>query len=307
MSRVSPSPSGEQVEISWRDQRATVVEVGGGIRTFEVGGRPVLDPYPVGAMCDGAHGAPLLPWPNRVADGRYRFDGADLQLALTEPDKHNAIHGLLRWQPWQVREHAEASVTMGARLFPMPGYPFLLDVEVAYTLGDGGLQVATTATNLGSAPCPYGAGQHPYLSPGDAVVDGCTLELRAATRITTDDERQLPTGSEPVEGTPFDFRTARPLGEQRLDFAFSDLTRDEDGLAWARLGCPDGRTAALWVDDRYPVIQIYTGDTLAPDRRRRGLGAEPMTCPPNAFATGDGVIRLDPGRSTTATWGARLS
>ena len=51
-------------------------------------------------LCDGAHGAPLIPWPNRLADGRYSFDGADHQLALTEPERHNAIHGLMRWRPW---------------------------------------------------------------------------------------------------------------------------------------------------------------------------------------------------------------
>jgi len=295
------------VEISWDEQRVTVVEVGGGIRRYDVGDRPVLDPYPVSALCDGAHGAPLIPWPNRLADGRYRFDGVDHQLALTEPEKHNAIHGLLRWQAWQARHREEGQVTMGTTLFPTPGYPFLLDVEVEYALGEAGLHVRTTATNLGKTACPYGSGQHPYLSPGAAAVDDCTLGLRAATRIVTDDERQLPTGTEPVHGTAYDFRSARLLGTQQLDVAYTDLARDEGGLAWARLAGPDGRTAELWVDGSYPVLQIFTGDTLAPDRRRRGLGAEPMTCPPNAFGRGEGVLRLEPGASVITAWGARLA
>ncbi|MGI8903045.1 MAG: aldose 1-epimerase family protein [Solirubrobacteraceae bacterium] len=299
-------PSGEQYEIRNGSQRATVVEVGGGIREYVVGERPVLDPYPVDAMCDGAHGVPLIPWPNRLADGRYRFDGVDYTVALTEPAKHNAIHGFLRWRSWRAVEHEPSRVVMGTRLRPLMGYPFALDAQVSYELGDGGLVVATTAANVGDRPCPYGAGQHPYLSPGGGRIDDCTLELDAGTRILTDDERQLPTGSAPVEGTDFDFRAGKRLGAQRLDAPFTSLARDADGRAWARLTAPDGSRSELWVDEHYPIIEIYTGDTLSPPRRRLGLGTEPMTCPPNAFQTGDGLIRLEPGQSLTTTWGARL-
>ncbi len=300
------SPSGQQVEVSWENQRAIVVEVGGGIRLYEVGGRPVLDPYPIDAVCDGAHGTPLIPWPNRLKDGQYYFDGNKYQVAITEPQKNNAIHGLLRWRPWQIVRQSAASVTMGIRLFPMQGYPFLLDVTVEYALGAEGLKVTTTATNAGIHACPYGAGQHPYLSPGVGLVDECTLQLEAATRILTDDERQLPIGTESVEGTAYDFHQARPIGSGHLDFAFTDLTRDLQGLAWARLCGADGQSAELWVDESYPIIELYTGDTLAPDRRRKGLGAEPMTCPPNAFQSGNGLRRLEPGESMVTTWGARL-
>jgi aldose 1-epimerase len=303
---MSIPPSGEQVEISLAEHHATIVEVGGGVREYTVAGRAVLDPYPLGAMSDGAHGSPLIPWPNRLADGRYRFDGVDYQVALTEPAKHNAIHGLLRWRPWQARDREPSRVVMSTRLHPMMGYPFALDVNVAYALEGDGLVVRATTTNVGEDPCPYGCGQHPYLSPGAGLVDDCVLELDAGTRILTDEERQLPVGTEPVAGTSFDFRTGRRLGEQRIDFPFTDLARDGDGRAWARLTGPDGRRAELWVDQTYPIIEIYTGDTLSPSRRRRGLGVEPMTCPPNAFASGDGLVRLEPGQSLTTTWGARL-
>jgi aldose 1-epimerase len=300
-------PSGQQFEIRDGSQRATVVEVGGGVREYMVGDRPVLDPYPIDAMCDGAHGAPLIPWPNRLADGAYRFDDTDYTVALTEPEKHNAIHGFLRWRSWQAVEHEPARVVMGTCLYPLMGYPFTVDVQVAYELGDEGLVVTTTATNLGDRACPYGAGQHPYLSPGSGRIDDCTLELNAATRILTENERQLPTGTESVEGTAFDFRTARRLGDQKLDYPFSVLDRDQDGRAWTRLTGPDDRTVELWVDEHYPIIELYTGDTLSPPRRRLGLGCEPMTCPPNAFQSGDGVKRLEPGQSLTTTWGVRLT
>ncbi len=299
-------PSGKQFEITFEAQRATVVEVGGGIREYADGGRPVLDPYAIDAVCDGGRGAPLIPWPNRLGDGRYAFDGVEHQVPLSEPSLHNAIHGLLRWRPWQLRDRSPARIVVGARLHPMSGYPFDLDAEISYELGADGLTVRTTATNAGDRTLPYGSGQHPYLSPGAGIVDACTLRLDAETRITTDLARQLPTGSEPVSGTAFDFRVARQIGATRLDDAFTDLVRDEDGRAWARLTGSDGRTAALWVDATYSVLQVFTGDTLGEHRRRHGLAAEPMTCPADAFRSGTGLIRLEPGATTTATWGALL-
>ncbi|MGH9128095.1 MAG: aldose 1-epimerase family protein [Acidimicrobiales bacterium] len=299
-------PSGTQHEIRHGSQRATIVEVGGGVREYEVGGRDVLDPYPLDAMCDGAHGAPLIPWPNRLGDGQYRFDGVDHSIALTEPEKHNSIHGFLRWRSWQVVERDVSRVVMGTRLYPLTGYPFTLDVQVAYELDDEGLLVTTIATNLGDRDCPYGCGQHPYLSPGNGLIDECTLAVDASTQILTENERQLPTGRASVEGTDYDFRAGKHLGGQRLDTPFTDLGRDAQGRAWARLTAPDGARAELWVDEHYPIIEIYTGDTLSPQRQRLGLGTEPMTCPPNAFQSGEGLIRLAPSESLTTNWGVRL-
>jgi aldose 1-epimerase len=304
---VSLPPSGEQFEITFGDQRATVVEVGGGVREYVDGDRDVLQPYAVDAICDAAHGAPLIPWPNRLADGRYSFDGSDYQLPLTEPEKRNAIHGLLRWRNWGMVERGRERVVVGTRLHPMAGWPFPLDVSIDYQLGEEGLAVETRATNLGDRPCPFACGQHPYLSPGAGeTIDGCTLELRAGLRIDTDSERQLPAGREPVEGTEYDFRTPRQLGSLEMDYAFTELERDAAELARIRMGCPDGRTVELWADQHYPVLEVFTADTLSPDRRRRGLGAEPMSAPPNALASGEMVVRLEPGDQHVARWGVRL-
>ncbi|MGA2320505.1 MAG: aldose 1-epimerase family protein [Solirubrobacteraceae bacterium] len=300
------APSGRQFEIASGEQRATIVEVGGGVREYSRAGRPVLDPYRLDAICDGAHGAPLIPWPNRLADGRYRFDGVDYQVALTEPEKHNAIHGFLRWRPWQAVERERERIVMATHLYPLEGYPFALDVRVAYELSAGGLAVSTTAVNAGGQPCPYGAGQHPYLSAGGGLIDECTLELPAKTRIVTDATRQLPMGRELVEDTRLDFRIPRRLGAEQIDFAFTDFAREGSGMAVTRLTGPDGHAVELWVDRHYGVIELYTGDALAPSRRRRGLAVEPMTCEPNAFQSGRGLICLQAGGSLTCCWGVRL-
>jgi aldose 1-epimerase len=306
---VSPAvpPSGEQFEIVRGDQRATIVEVGGGIREYVVRDRDVLDSYPLEEMCDGAHGMPLIPWPNRLRDGWYSFDGEAYQLALTEPSTGNAIHGLVRWRNWRPLERAPDRVVMGTRLHPLQGWPFPLDIAIAYSLADDGLTVETGLTNIGHRPCPVGWGQHPYLSAGPGwKVDECRLHLGAATRILTDPERQLPTGTEAISGTDRDFRAPRMLGSVSLDDAFTDLERDAQGLAWVILSCPDGHAVELWADRAYGVIQLYSGDTLAPPRRRLALAAEPMTCPPNALQSGEGIIRLAPGQSHSGRWGVRL-
>jgi aldose 1-epimerase len=300
------APSGRQFQISDGEQRATIVEVGGGIREYRVGDRDVLQPYARDQMRDGAHGAPLIPWPNRLADGRYRFDGADYQVALTEPDKNNAIHGFLLWRRWEPVDQRADRITMIATLHPLQGYPFALQVQVEYQLDRDGLHVTTTATNAGDVPAPFGSGQHPYLSPGTGLIDDCALHLEADTRIVTDALRQLPVGRESVAGTSYDFRRGRVIEDLSIDYPFTDLHRDAEGRAWARLTGADGRTVHLWVDTSYPIVEVYTGDSLSPDRRRRGLGAEPMTCPPNAFQTGEALIRLDPGASASSRWGVSL-
>jgi aldose 1-epimerase len=301
---MSAPPSGHQFEIGHGPQRAVVVEVGGGIRDYRVDGRPVLDGYPVDEMCGGARGTPLLPWPNRLADGKYSFDGVTHQLPLTEPSTGTAIHGLTRWTNWTAREHSGHRVALATVLRPQPGYPFTLELTVDYTLDDRGLTVATTAVNAGEDRCPYAAGQHPYLTVGTELIDPCLLELEADLWLPVD-ERGLPTGREPVAGSHLDFRTPRRIADTVIDNAFTDLARDADQRAWLALSGPDGRTVRVWVDEHYRYLEVYTGDTQPPDVRRHGLGVEPMTCPPNGFASGEGLLVLGPGESITTRWGIR--
>ncbi len=297
-------PSGQQAEIRWGPQQATVVEVGGGVRTYRIGGLDVIDGYGIDEMCPAVHGQPLIPWPNRLRGGAYDWDGESYQVPIDEPDKGNALHGLTRWRNWTVRERTESSVTVGLRLHPRAGYPFTLDLAVRYEVGPGGLTVATTAHNVGARACPYAHGAHPYVTVGTERVDAALLRLPASTYLLTD-ETQIPTDRRPVDGTPFDFRRQRPVGDVAIDHCFTDLQRDRDGMLRLVLSAPDAsRSVTVWADRSYPHLQIFTGDALAePERRRRSLGVEPMTAPPNAFATGEGLRRLEPGTALTTRWG----
>ena len=194
------APSGEQIEIVHGDQRAVVVEVGGGLREYRAGDRALLDGYALDEMCSVGRGQVLIPWPNRVRDGSYEFDGQGNQLALTEPANGNAIHGLARWSAWSVRDRRRDRVVMEHLLRPQPGYPHSLAIDIEYALSDAGLAVHTQARNVGAQRCPFGAGAHPYLSAGPAPVDGIVLRVPALT-VLDSDERGIPIGSSPVAGT----------------------------------------------------------------------------------------------------------
>jgi aldose 1-epimerase len=292
------NPSGDQFWLEVDGQEACVVEVGGGLRTYTVDGVDVLDGYSVDEMASGGRGQLLLPWPNRIEDGKYTFAGQDLQLALTEPGRHHAIHGLVRWANWSATVNDGDRVVMEHVLHPQPGYPFTLGLSVEYRLGAGGLSVETTATNLGQHPCPYGAGAHPYLTVGTERVDDVVLTLPASEYILAD-ERGIPRERRLTVRSPYRFSQTMPIGELQLDTAFGGLTGNE-----AVIASPDGhRRVRLWWDDAHEWVMVFTGDTLDPSRRRRSLAIEPMTCPPNAFVSGEGLRVLEPEESWTTAWG----
>ncbi len=300
--------SGEQVELSAGDTRLTVVTEGGGMRELLQGDWAVLDGYAVDEVPPGASGQPLIPWPNRLADGKYEFEGHTYQVPLSEPDKRNALHGFTRWMTWRLESHEPSRATLALDLYPRGGYPFALRVEVTYTVRPGRVDVAVEAMNAGAARLPYANGFHPYISAGTPSIDDCELHIPAATWLQTD-ERQIPVGRHDVASTSYDFRTPRTIGHARLDTAFTDLIRDADGLARVQLRSPDGRrSVAVWMDDAYGYIMAFTGDTLADvPRRRRALAVEPMTAAPNAFQSREGLRILDPGQTFMSRWGIEIA
>jgi aldose 1-epimerase len=249
-------PSGEQLELAAGANRVVVVEVGGGIREW----KGVLLGYGEDEMCSSGRGQVLAPWPNRLAGGRYEWEGEELQLPVNEVSTGSAIHGLVRWAGWRAVEQEPARVLLEHVLHPQPGYPFTVHLWAEYRLAESGLTVRTSAENVGDRACPFGVGHHPYvLAPGGRVDD---LEL--------DGER---------------------VGERKLD-----ETRHNPG-GW-RVGVGD---VTVWADDAWPWLQVFTGDLA--DIGRRGLAVEPMSCPPQAFRTGEGLIRLEPGDSWSGGWG----
>jgi aldose 1-epimerase len=298
-------PSGEQHEIRHGDQVVVVAEVGATLRTYSAGGVDVVDGFSVDESSSAGRGQVLAPWPNRLDGGRYSFGRRQGSAAIDEPELGNAIHGLVRWLPWLLASKSDESVALECVLHPQPAYPWRLQLGLEYRLAADGLEVVARAANGSAEAAPFGIGFHPYVTMG-IPVDDVRLTIPASRRVTTDD-RALPVSEQGVADTEFDFTVARAVGATRLDTCFTGLARS-DGRSRARLESADGeRGVEIWADEAFGYFQAYTGDTLEPaSRRRQAVAVEPMTCPPNAFASGVDVIRLEPGASWSGAWGIAL-
>jgi aldose 1-epimerase len=304
MASLSFSPrSGEQHEIRHGDHVVVVTEVGATLRAYSAGELDVLDGFGLNEPSPAGRGQVLAPWPNRLDSGRYTFVGRQGRAAIDEPELGNAIHGLVRWLPWLLASKTDEAVTLECVLHPQPAYPWRLELGLEYRLVADGRGVVARATNASAEPAPFGIGFHPYITMG-IPVDAVRLTIPASRRVTTDD-RGLPVGEVDVAGSEFDFTGGRPIGATRLDTCFTGLARGSDGRSRAGVETAGGeRGVEVWADEAFGYLQAYTGDTLEPaSRRRQAVAIEPMTCPPNAFASGIDVIRLEPGAAWSGTWG----
>lgn len=289
-------PSGDQIALASGDFSAVVTTTGATLREFRHGDRDLILGFPEDAMCSGGRGQTLLPWPNRIRDGRYTFDGVERQLPLTEAALHNASHGLVRWATWVPRQTATFRVVLETQVNAQPGYPWSLAATLTYSLDQHtGLTVTMTATNLSASTAPFGYGAHPYLLPRSGHFSDAILSLPLDTLLLVDDQK-IPVERVRVAGSGVDFRTARVLGSTVMDTAFTEWTGDRV----VRLD-----DLELWMDDAFGWVQCYTGDDA--NIERRAIAIEPMTCPPNAFATGEDLNHLEPGATATASWGIRLT
>ena len=293
-----PATEPTEVAVSAGDAGLVVDLRGGGLRTLTAGSWDVLDGYAAGEVPSGRRGGVLLPWPNRIRDGRWTWRGREFRLEIASADKPTANHGLVSSQPWQVLDSADDRVSVGTVVEKRSGYPFRLAAAIDYILGPDRLESTVRVRNVGDEPAPFGVGLHPYLAVG-ATADGdirdAELELPARTRLVVDGGG-LPTG----ERRPFDGAVGR-IGDRVFDDPLTDLGRGDDGWARVHVRGPAG-ALELAVDRAWPWLQVYSGDTLPVGQRRRSLAVEPMTCPPNALADAVDVVVLDPAAEWSGTW-----
>ena len=295
-------PTGEQFEIVSGDTRAVVTEVGAGLRSLTRAGRHYVETFDADARPPRGAGAVLVPWPNRTAHGRWTWNGAEQQLALTEPEAGNAIHGLLRHVLYVAGERSADAVTLHAVVPVQPGWPVPLDTGVRFAVSaEDGLTVTHTVRNVGADTVPFGVGAHPYLRVGDAPTDDCTLTLAATSSLPL--ERGLPTGpAGPVVGE-LDLRAGRRLAGMELDHAFGGaVPTGGDTLVRHRLEA-DGAGVELWADPAFGWVQVFTPDDHP--GRGRAVAVEPMTCPPDALNSGTGLLTVAPGEEWSGSWGLR--
>jgi aldose 1-epimerase len=304
------APTGDQYHLTLdadgRAVSAVVTEVAAGIRALEVGGTALVESFPEGSAPPGAAGIVLVPWPNRVRDGLWHLDGVPQQLDISEPKFGNASHGLLRFTGYRLLEQHSARVLQGAAVFPQHGYPFLLATTVEHRLVPDGMVVTHTVTNCSADPAPVAVGAHPYLRVGEVPAEELTFVVDADTRLVTDDQK-IPVGQQPVDGTPFDLRAGRVVGELDIDDGYTGLGVT-DGRSRHSLTAPDGRRVELWADSDFGWVQAFTPTAFAaPEGPRRAVALEPMTAPADALNSGAGLRWLEPDETWTLSWGIRLA
>jgi aldose 1-epimerase len=296
------SRGGAERRLSHEGYEAVVTAVGGGLRVLRHRGRDLVLSYAADQIRPRYRGTLLAPWPNRVVDGRYTFEGVSHQLDITEPERGHALHGLVCWERFELTGDT-TSVTARHRLVPRTGYPFELELSATYSLDVNGLTCRVTCLNSGDHPAPYGVAGHPYLVAGPGPVDSWTLELAAAQVQEVTPDRLVPTGVAAVTGTRLDFREPRSLDGLGVDHAFTALVPGTDGLVRARVRAEDGGgVECTWDPASLPWVQVHTADLPPPEPNRAGLAVEPMTCPPDAFNSRQDLRVLAPGESTTAAW-----
>ncbi|WP_348786530.1 aldose 1-epimerase family protein [Leifsonia sp. NPDC080035] len=297
--------SGTHYGLTAGDYHATIASVGASLRTLEHRGRPLVVPFDADEVRPAYRGATLAPWPNRVVDGRYTFDGVEQQLPLTEPARGHALHGLATWLDFEPVDRAADSVTLVATIQAQDGYPHRVEVAVAFSLDEAGLHTTVTATNAGTSRAPWGTGPHPYLVAGEGRVDDWTLTLPADSVLTVTEDRLIPVALEEVAGGGFDFRSPRAIADTFIDHAFTGLHRGDDGTTTVTLRAPEGTGVEMVWDTACPWVQVHTADRDIPALNRLGLAVEPMTCPPDAFNSGTDLVILEPGASAGAGWTIR--
>lgn len=289
------NPTGTQFTIAHGRFAAVVTEVGATLRSLTLDGQEVLWTFAENEAPSGSMGRQLLPWPNRIRDGRYTFDGESYQLPITEVQRTTALHGLNDGVAWQLTSHTADEVILTSRYYPQRGWNAVLEATIGHRVDDDGLRVSVEVTNVGATRAPYGYGAHPYLAADLATAE---LTLPFSRELLVDPERLLPIAVAEVTAE-HDFREKRVIGETEFDTALTGV----DG-AWELTLTTPGRTVTLWADETLPWGQVFT------QPQRKALAVEPMTCGPDAFNEGpthDGLIVLEPGASSRSVWGFRVS
>jgi aldose 1-epimerase len=297
---MSAEPEQRHWTISSAGHEAVIGRRGAGVCGYTVDGVDVVDPIGERELPSAYHGLVLAPWPNRVPDGRWSWAGQELQLPVNESATGCALHGLVAWSAWHLRERTDDAVELTISIDPQPGYPFALDLAVRWAVGPDGLRCRITADNTGWDAAPFGVAVHPYVVLPGSAVDDLELTLPTASWLETDD-RLRPVALHPVEGGDRDFRHGAPLRGRSLDTAFTDVS---GGTARVSGG---GSAVEVWADPAFGWWQVYTSDYFpaGSPRHRRGLAVEAMTCGPDAFNTGRDLLTLEPGSGWSAEWGVR--
>ena len=300
-----------EIKLTYRNQCATINILGGGIKEYyiEKNGKrqDIIYGYSKDEEKSGSMGDVLFPFPGRVEDSKYSFDGHDYELSGLRIKDGHAIHGFAKWVEWEIIAQSENFVTLRFEMkkedYVEKGFPFSLELIIEYSLGEDGLVCKAKVKNIGEEKAPFGLGFHPYFSVNGAKVDEMSLQIPAKKMVEFATNLK-PTGKFPDPSGDLDFRTSKEIGSTVIDNCFTDLNY-EDGKAKTILSTGDGKIT-IWQDQNLPYLQLYSADTIGEEHRRGGLAIEAQTCTGFALNCPEMGLRvLEPEEEYKVSWGVQ--
>lgn len=249
-------------------------------------------------------GSFLLPFPNRIENGQYRFGNMLYQLPVNEEAHRNAIHGFIDKRPFRIAREETGGNELHLLLtydYPgdYPGYPFPFRTEIGFLFSNrDGLTIDLVVTNTGKGSMPAGIGWHPYYK-FDCPADELKVKLPRVSKYDID-ARYIPDGHMSAFQ---DFDHLNPIGERKLDHCFKVMAWETrcEVLVCHPSGQPELHLWQEMGERKYNHLVVFTPPW------RKSFAVEPMSCNINAFNNGDGLITLNPGETAGGKFGVQLS
>jgi len=276
-----------KIEIGQGDLKAKVSSVGSSLISLASENFHLIEPNTPTQLYPGSV---LAPWPNRIRDGRYQYNNLQYQLPLNEPQRGNALHGLVAYEQWEVIYNSETEVQFHYLLDKPDIYPGKLSLNSYFKIENNQLRVQITAKNIGINSAPYGVSIHTYLLAGGKIKNNeLTLKIPADKYMAVDETRLLPIGLRDVVNTKFDFQNGKVISDIFIDHAFkysSEHSRQVELLN------QQGDGAVIEFDEATNWIQVHTADRDGGENSRVTVAIEPMSCPADAFNSKEDLIEL---------------
>lgn len=241
-----------------------------------------------------AHKSSLLfPFPNRLKDGQFEFEGQQYSFEHNDYGRPNALHGFISDKHFQLKAQTNQSLSF---IYSYegndPSYPFPFKLEVAYTLYELELNIELEITNTGGGDMPCGFGWHPYFS-ADLSPDSTRLKLPNLSKIHVD-ERLIPNGEEsPMKG----YEEFRSIAGEEFDNCFRLERIQERNSVF--LNYPKLATVEIWQGHNFPFLQLFKVDDQA-------IAIEPMSCGIDALNSKEGLKVLSPQQEWALTMGLKI-
>lgn len=281
---------------------AVISPKGAGLHALQVHGRTVMPLDTQDGRTRWYSGHTLAPWPNRMRDGEWVFEGSALAAPVND-GKGNALHGLVAQRDFEIVEQGPDAVTLECLLGGDAVYPFAVRVRVTYTVDADGLTCAFGGRNESGKRVPFAIGTHPFFP----FTDDCTITINAANAFVVD-QRLLPTGDlvdlgqwHAQSGVPI------PMSTFVVDDCFTTLARDTAGIAHTLVTYPDGFATDVWQDAGLPNTVIFVTHAFEwSDGSTNAVAIEPQTTPTDSFNSGTDLTWLAPGEELSVRWGVTV-